>query len=247
MKLGKSLRLRNGAESDRLSDAVYETVLVLIIEGRLTPGTILSELELSRQLKVSRTPVHDALKQLAKDGLITQQANKRAAVAGFTADDVFDIFEMRKLLETEAARRAATRIDRVALTNLRDAATRISKRINKPDWVERWAEFDEVFHKTIAEASGSRRLALDIARYRMLHRAFNRHGTTGDVLPQALAEHNRILDALERRDGKKSAAEMSAHVHEWQTYFVNQFKRNSNASKQTLISSRRSAAHLSLI
>jgi DNA-binding GntR family transcriptional regulator len=230
MKTVKSLKLRNGVDSDRLSDAVYETVLVLIIEGKLAPGMIVSELELSRKLNVSRTPVHDALKQLAKDGLVTQKANKRAVVAGFTADDVFDIFEMRKLLETEAARRAATRIDRLDLTRLRDTANRISKAVNKPDWIGQWTEFDELFHKTIAEASGSLRLALDIARYRMLHRAFNRHSTTGDVLGQALAEHLRILEALESRDAKAAAAEMRAHIHEWQTYFVGQFKRKANAS-----------------
>jgi len=234
MKKAKSFKLRNGAESDRLSDAVYETVLVLIIDGKLAPGAIVSELELSRQLNVSRTPVHDALKQLAKDGLVTQKANRRAAIAGFTADDVFDIFEMRKLLETEAARRAATRIDRLALTTLRTAADRIAKAVNKPDWVAQWTEFDELFHKTIAEASDSRRLALDIARYRMLHRAFNRHSTTGDVLPQALAEHLRILEALERRDARKAAAEMYAHIHEWQNYFVSQFKRKAAPGRRHL-------------
>lgn len=65
----------------------------------------------------------------------------------------------------------------------------------------------------------------------MFHRAFNRHSTTGDVLRQALAEHTRILEALESRDGKRAAAEMAAHVHEWQVYYVNQFKRQMTNGK----------------
>ena len=217
------LELQHSIESTRLSDTAYETLVGAILSGRLAPGTIVSELELARQFNVSRTPVHDALRQLTKDGLVVQEMNRRAMIATFTAEDVHDIFEMRKLLEGEAAKRAATRLDRVAQSALRQSTDKIAASFGNGGLVTRWADFDEMFHMTIAGACGSRRLEQDIARYRLLHRTFNRLTTTPEVLRQALAEHYRILNALERRDAKSAAAEMVAHIHEWQTYFVNRF------------------------
>ena len=214
------------AESARLADAVYETLLEAILSGRLTPGTVVSELALAKQLDVSRTPVHDAVRQLAKDGLVQQRANRRATVATFSRDDIHDVFEMRKILEAEAARRAATRIDRPTLARLRAAADGLAAtRTSDPSWVARWADFDRDFHASIAAACGSPRLCKDIARYHLLHRGINRLATTPDVLRQALDEHVRILDALDRRDAAGAGKAMAAHVAEWQAYFVNHFPR----------------------
>lgn len=223
--MNQVLRLADTDDSARLSDSVYGSLLQAISAGKLAPGTIVSELALARQLAVSRTPVHDALRQLAKDGLVKQQANRRAVVANFSREDLRDIFDMRKLLESEAARRAATCIDRPTLTRLRAAAEALGKNQKKPDWLERWADFDEDFHATIARASGSPRLCQDIVRYRLLHRAFNQLTTTVAVLQQALEEHGRIIEALEKRDPKEAAREMANHIQEWQTYFVNHFPR----------------------
>jgi DNA-binding GntR family transcriptional regulator len=184
---------------------------------------VLSELSLSRKLDVSRTPIHDALRQLARDGLVAQRANRRAVVTNFSATDVFDIFEMRKLLEGEAARRAAGRIDRPALQKLAQAADKMDVSFGRPGAIARWAAFDEMFHATIAAASGSPRLEHDIRRYRMLHGTFNRLGTTVQGLRSALAEHRRIIAAMERRDAQAAAEAMVAHIHEWQAYFVARF------------------------
>lgn len=221
--MNKALTLLDTDESGRLSDSVYQALLESIIARRLAPGTIVSEVALARQLKVSRTPVHDALRQLAKDGLVQQRANHRAVIATFSREDLRDIFDMRKLLEGEAARLAATRIDRPNLARLRVAADALSRGQKKPDWLERWADFDEDFHASIAQSAGSPRLYQDIVRYRLLHRAFNTLTTTVEVLQQALEEHVRILDALEKRDAKEAARQMVSHIQEWQTYFVNHF------------------------
>ena len=219
------MRLRLKPDSSlRLSDAVYESLLEAILAGNLATGTVVSELSLAKKLQVSRTPVHDAIKQLEKDGLIHQKANHRAVVASFTADDVFDVFEMRMLLEGEAARRAATRMDRQALTELRAVIAQLSAELDDPGWIARWADFDEQFHAAIAQASGSPRLARDILRYRMLHRGMNKLSTTVEVLQQAMAEHARILDALDARNAKAAQAAMVDHLREWQAYFVRQFK-----------------------
>jgi DNA-binding GntR family transcriptional regulator len=218
------LTLQSGA---RLSDAVYETLLEAIISAKLPSGSIVSEVSLAKQLTVSRTPVHDALRQLAKDGLVEQRAGRRAIITTFSKEDVFDIFEMRKLLEGESARRAATRIDRATIDTLRSMGHDLKTATDQPDYIDRWADFDEAFHDAIAKASGSSRLWQDIARYRLLHRGFNKLATTVEGLQNALVEHFQILDALEKGDGDTAARAMIEHIQEWQVYFVNHIPRKS--------------------
>jgi GntR family transcriptional regulator, rspAB operon transcriptional repressor len=219
------LSLHGRIERSRLSDTVYEALLKAIVSGKLAEGAIVSEVALSKQLEVSRTPVHDALRQLAKDGLVEQRTGRRAIITTFSREDVHDIFEMRKLLEGEAARRAAEHIDRATLANLRAMGEELNTNPDHSDYLTRWADFDEAFHEAIAKASGSTRLWQDIVRYRLLHRGFNKLATTIDGLQQAMIEHMQILDALEQRDADAAARLMVEHIREWQAYFVNHFPR----------------------
>ncbi len=230
MPLIAPLQLVSNVESSRLSDAVYETLLGAIVSGTLVPGSIVSEVSLAKQLAVSRTPVHDALRQLSKDGLVEQRPGRRAVIATFSKEDVFDIFDMRKLLEAEATRRAATRLDRATLSEMRAQADRLRDHPDAADWLDRWADFDENFHDAIGKASGSQRLWQDIVRYRLLHRGFNKLSTTVQVLQQALAEHYEILDQLDNRRAEEAAQAMAKHIVEWQAYFVNHFPKPSSGS-----------------
>lgn len=219
----ETLTLQDRAERARLSDAVYQTLLEAIVSGKLPSGKIVSEVALSKQLKVSRTPVHDALRQLAKDGLVEQRAGRRAIITAFAPEDLTDIFEMRKLLEGESARRAATRIDAETLAGLRAQGEELRIHTDGDDYLTRWADFDEAFHESIARASGSPRLWQDIARYRLLHRGFNKLATTVESLQDALTEHFQILDALENHEGDEAARLMVEHIQKWQAYFVERF------------------------
>lgn len=214
------------AEKSSLVDDVYEAILNQILSGALASGTPLSEVDLASELGVSRTPVHDALRQLAKDGLVSQTRNCRAVVSNFSADDVYEVFEMRKLLEGHAAELAAGRIDRRQLIPLREAATSLRAGLKSARWAQLWADFDETFHREIAAASGLPRLCKDILRYRMLHRGFNKLSTGPTVLRKALLEHEKILDALEARDGKEARERMVAHIAAWQEHFIRNFRLN---------------------
>src|SRR5262245_14533099 len=85
-----------------LVEAAYEAILENILSGALASGTVVSEVALAQELKVSRTPVHQALAQLAKEGLIEHQAGRQPRIARFGRDDVIEIYDMRLLLETSA-------------------------------------------------------------------------------------------------------------------------------------------------
>lgn len=217
-------------KAQRTADFVYSAILADILAGRLLPGAPLSELSLSRELRVSRTPVHEAIRLLVNDGLVCQTTHHRAVVAALSKEDVQDLFDMRRLLETEAARRAASRMDRQTLARLQSTADALAADPSASDWTERWASFDEDFHSSIARASGSPRLFQDIGRYRLLHKGLNRHATTADILQQALQEHVRILDALNQRHGDAAAKAMDDHISEWQRFFANRISESSSTT-----------------
>ena len=215
-----ALRTPKPSEYQSLADAVYESLLENIVSGSLPPGTVLSALDLSSKLDVSRTPIHDALRALAADGFVELQTGRRARVVRFTRDDLWEIFELRRFLEGPAAELAAGRMDERQLGPLRKAADDLKRAKAAVDWTRRWSDFDDQFHRTIAEASGNRRLAHDINRYRLLHRSFNRIATDQKSLQRALAEHLGILDALAHHDGPRARRLMDAHIRHWQQFFV---------------------------
>jgi DNA-binding GntR family transcriptional regulator len=213
-----------GSEST-LAEVVYESILSAIIAGRLTPGMVLAEVTLSKQLQVSRTPVHDALRQLANDGVVEQSTGRRARVASFTRDDLYELYDLRRYLEGPAAELAAGRMDARQLAPLRAMADDLAADATSADWTNRWADFDDAFHRTIAESCGNRRLMQDIDRYRLIQRSFNRLSSDVLSLQQALQEHYEILDALDARDGMRARAGMERHIAVWQQYFVENFPR----------------------
>ena len=195
-----------------LSDTVYEKLLEAIVSGRLPSGQELSEVEIARQVGVSRTPVHDAVVRLVTDGFLRQTTDRRLQVVQFAAEELVAIYHMRRLLEGEAARVAATRIEAAALLALRQRAEELLAAVDDPDWNEREIDYDLDFHAVIAQASGNPLLERDIGRYRLLIRSFCRMTGTRANLQAALNEHMQILDALERRDGRAASRAMQQHV-----------------------------------
>lgn len=162
----------------------------------------------------------DAVRQLISDGLVTQQPKYRPVVATVNVQDIAEIFDMRALLEGEAAFLAASRIDRPSLSTLRAMARQLNANWDEDSGIQRWTDFDDEFHSQIAVASGSARLARDINRYRHLLRGLNKlHQQVAEWRP-ALAEHEQVLDALSRRAAEAARHAMTAHIREWKTIFV---------------------------
>jgi DNA-binding GntR family transcriptional regulator len=207
----------------RLSERIHQLLLERILNGQMKAGDIVAEKKLAVELGVSRTPVHDALRDLIKDGFLHQQMNKRPVVSGFSAADVYDIFEIRILLEGEACYQAASRMDRITLTELRAQADYLQKADKDHTWLEQWAQFDDQFHRSIAKASGSKRLMQDIIKHRLSHRALNIQAESPYSFSNSLQEHFLILDALDLRDSKMAKKAMQTHIRESQALFVSKF------------------------
>ncbi|WP_309082003.1 GntR family transcriptional regulator [Zhihengliuella sp.] len=98
--------------SGRASDRAYAVLRRDIVEWRLEPGTVLGEVEQAERIGVSRTPLREALARLVADGLARQQRGRGVVVSEVSLDHLDDLFELRRALETTAARAAARAADR---------------------------------------------------------------------------------------------------------------------------------------
>lgn len=215
----------SSGSGDPLADEAYQAILAEIFGGQMKSGESISEVELARRLGMSRTPVHLAVRELVRDGLLTQAPNRRPVFHAFTSSDVLEIYQMRLLLETEAVALAALRLDRPTLQKMIAECADLRRNLKAKDVMTRWADLDERFHREIALASGNRRLAQDIFRYRLVHRGFNTIRFTADLIPQSLLEHEKVLAALDARDSEAARAAMTTHLREWQAYYVRSFAR----------------------
>ena len=147
------LRLQGESLSQRASKAIRQA----IFQGVLTPGAPLRELSLSRELGTSQAVIREALLRLENEGLVERSANRGTRVVNLTGDEVRDRLEVRLLLETEAAHRAARRLDDQGwsaldglLSDLQDAAAE-----GDP---YRCAQADLALHRAIWGACGNRAL-----------------------------------------------------------------------------------------
>ncbi len=207
----RSLRLDRVTRAP-LADAVYETIMEGILGGYYASGAELTEVSLAAELGVSRTPVHEALKRLAVDGLVEPMTNRQSRVVLLTASQVREIYEMRMLLEPAAAERAAERLDPAQLEALRASAQGLVASTSRPNWALHAMEFEVRFHESLAAACDNERLRAEIAKYRRLVRAFCRAAGSPDNLRQAFAEQLEVLTALERGDGVAAHWAMTNHI-----------------------------------
>jgi DNA-binding GntR family transcriptional regulator len=208
LQLPDSKRIRLGS--------VANVILRGIFTGQLRGGDRLVEEELAATLGVSRTPVREALAALAAIGLVEIKANRGAVVRPFGERQLRELYHLRQLLESEAARLAAERLELVRLVAIADRM----RHLLRPDvandtdaWAEAALALDHEFHDLIAEGSGSERLAGEIARLRELADFLRETvGNTQGAQRTALTEHLDIADRLLARDPAGAADSMGGHI-----------------------------------
>ncbi len=185
-----------------------------IIDGRVVPGQRLKEEELAQQLGISRTPVREALLVLQTEGLVVASPNRGATVRSYDLPDVEDMYELRALLEGNAARRAATRIGTDALQMLHESCVRFEKLVGGSD-VDQLVAENAHFHGTILDAADSERLTGMVRQ--VIATPLTYKSYTWYSAEQATASyhsHRQLTNALERRDPSRAEFIMREHVYE---------------------------------
>jgi DNA-binding GntR family transcriptional regulator len=195
-----------------------------IVRGVLAPGSALDETDIARRFNVSRTPVREALRQLAASGLIDARAHRGAVVARPSMERLTGMFEAMAELEALCASLAAERMTPVERQRLEAVheELRLLSYTGNPD---RFHEVNERFHNTIYAGSQNAYIAEMTLATRVRVQPFRRAQFRNlGRLAKSHAEHDRVVVAIMRGDRTGAAAAMRAHIElvrdEYEIYAV---------------------------
>lgn len=199
-------------ERQRLHDAVVEHLQNLIIEGVLAPGTKLNEREVCERLGISRTPLREAMKVLASEGLIEIAPNRGAFVSKMSDTEIWETFEMMSGLEALSGELAAERISPAEIAEIKalhDAMLKCRAEHDLPGYYSR----NQTIHNKINEAARNsvlRQMYLSVNRRLQTHRFKSNFKEA--KWDRAIKEHEEMIESLETRDGKRLAAILRQHL-----------------------------------
>ena len=193
--------------------ALYQEVAELLRErifsNQLPPGSWIDEMALAEEYGISRTPLREAIKVLATEGLVTMKVRRGAYVTEVNAKDQADVYHLLSLLESDAAGVVAQRATPAQLQDLQSLHTELGAAVDSTD---RFFEVNERFHMRLLEIADNRwrdQLCADLRKVMKL----NRHNSllkSGRVA-ESLREHQALMDALLARDAALSMQRMREH------------------------------------
>lgn len=198
------------------SERAYEWLRRAILHGEFEPGEKLNEVALSTRMAISRTPVREALRQLARDGLVEVESNKGARVVQWDDDDLADIFPLRAMLEGYGAARAAThRTERhlERLTELADAMDRLVVEPGDHEAVAKRTALNNDFHREIVDAAASPRLGAALGQLIHVPLILKTYAMYSDVaMARSQQQHRDLLTAIRTGNADWANAVMTAHI-----------------------------------
>ncbi|WP_306031431.1 MULTISPECIES: GntR family transcriptional regulator [unclassified Stappia] len=193
-----------------LGDTTHDRLRRMIVSGELPAGTRLQEKAFADRLGVSRTPVREAIARLVSEGLVTRSQGGVPVVNQISISEIIEILHIRRLLECESARQAATvhaQVEPLLSLRARTEAL-LAGGMTTP---AEHADLDEEFHTTIARVSGSRLLAELVHNLKLKTRIFDK-GFIPERFEPGLKEHLDILDAILARDSTRAETAMRRHL-----------------------------------
>jgi DNA-binding GntR family transcriptional regulator len=188
-----------------------EEIRIAILNGALSPGTRVRQEELAEQLGLSRVPIRQALAILEQQGLVHNTLRRGAVIAPIDSSFISDVYEVREIVESYAAARAAEiGFDLKPLLEV----VRLGRRAVKADKVEDLVELDWRFHSGLYEASGNQVLVKTMqAQWVHVRRAmFVTIASLRDRSRIFWDEHQAILNAIGKRDARLASKLASEHV-----------------------------------
>ena len=197
-----------------IADQIFENLEHDILAGKYTRGEVLSELRLSEELGVSRTPIREAIRRLQQENIL-EDTGHGVVVIGISKEDVRDMYEIRRRVEGLAAARAAQNVTDEDLQRMRDALDLQHFYIEKDgsDNSAQIRNLDSDFHELLYESCGSRTYSsvlLSMHRKIMKYRRVSVKNHTRAV--QAYEEHVAIYEALAAHDSDRAEKAAAYHV-----------------------------------
>jgi DNA-binding GntR family transcriptional regulator len=193
--------------------ALYEEVAELlrqrIFQRELEPGGWIDEVKLAQEYGISRTPLREALKVLATEGLVTMKVRRGAYVTEVSEQDLAEVYHLLALLESDAAAVVARSATDSQLKELQKLHRELEGAVKDR---ERFFALNERFHMRLLELAGNRWRNQMVADLRKVMK-LNRHNSLlkAGRIQESLAEHRAVMQALEQRDPEAARQRMQAH------------------------------------
>ncbi len=195
-----------------LRDVVFNTIRDAILEDLLKPGERLTEKNLSDRIGVSRTPIREALRKLELEGFVEILPRKGAVVSKISEKDVENVLEIREALEYLAVQLACIHMTDADIAQLKNAKDNFEDAYETID-SDLLAQKDEAFHKIILESTKNEKLVLIINNLReYIYRYRLTYLRDKSYRKKIVTEHQKIYEALEKRDIKASQKTITEHI-----------------------------------
>jgi DNA-binding GntR family transcriptional regulator len=192
-------------------DLVRDTLRSAILRGDLPSGSRLVQTEIASQLGVSTTPVREAMRDLASDGLITLDSHRIGTVRRTDWEEMAEIVDIRRSLEQLAISRAMENISSADLSEAKKLADELAQEEDLGSWAQKNGQFHNIFH----EATNTRRLSgiltslesaggVFVAQAQQLHPEIRR---------RAIDDHYALLEAYREKDANRALEIQRDHVN----------------------------------
>ena len=195
-----------------MHDHVAARLRAMIFDGNLPPGTWIDEKELAGQWQISRTPMREALKVLAAEGLVELVPHRGCRIVELTDEDAATLFPVMALLEGECAREAVQHLTPEVMVDLRAMHEKLESSAAAQD-VDTYYRVNHEFHSLVQRLAGNRwldRVTSDLRQFIRLMRG--RQLALPGRINDSLQEHRELMAAFEDRNQKAAERTMRTHL-----------------------------------
>lgn len=218
-----------------IRDTVKSALRAAIISGEMQPGRVYSAPSLGEQFGVSATPIREAMLDLVREGLVIALPNRGFQVTEVSQRDLYEVTELRLMLEPPAIERATPNVPADAFPALRRQAAAIVEGAESGDLIG-YLSADSDFHLALLQYAGNARLTELVASLRSQTRLFGLSALSEQGrLTASAREHEAMLDAIEARDAVRARELVHAHIQ----HVLTDWSGDAPADAATVAESRR--------
>ncbi|MDB5899538.1 MAG: GntR family transcriptional regulator [Ramlibacter sp.] len=215
-----------------LHEQVAQRLRQMLVEGRVAPGAKLNERELSELLNVSRTPLREAIKMLAAEGLVELLPNRGAIAVSLTESDVQNTFEVMAGLEAMSGELAAQRITPEELAEIQAMHFEMMAAYTRRD-LSAYYSINARIHDAISQAAKNPVLATVYQQVNARLQALRfRSNQDGDKWKRAMKEHEMMIEALAARDAAAMREVLLAHLRNKRDVVLEQVREAARAPRR---------------
>lgn len=209
-----------------LREVVFHTLREAILTGELEPGEHLMEVKLANKLGVSRTPVREAIRKLELEGLVVMTPRRSAEVAKITKEDLIDVLEVRKVLESLAIQLSCKNRSEEDLIKLKENLKSFKLYINKNSVTE-IATTDVQFHEIIYNSTGNRRLNQILYNLReQMYRYRLEYIKDRQTRKNLILEHEEIIQSIQERNVDRAKKAILIHIEKQEETILGNMDKN---------------------